>query len=634
MVRIKLNESITEKEKVIDYIYDEVLKGLGFSRDQFSIKSKTTPSGSFIYLDCDVTKDERNTLKEAFTDWRVHYVLEQTIKNPEEAYQEYLENKKEYLDNNYDELKGYYSYFENIVSSNKVKFKYNGKPYSVRFHLKSNLKSKGHKYEDELLENFEKNLYPDFYNFMESTLGIQGAADEITEVKALGSLNVRRPIDWAALGSKEKLQFLNPTRPLSEVGDDLADLRVYLKSKFGKLKKDYINISAKYGGTVSFINLGLRSKIIKDSNPKKYNDVPAWEVNLSAILKAIGVTKDQITEIMKNYYLYSDFRTRVTSKNPGKDMSSKRLKVKINIEDYNLNLDVLKDFFSRAIGENYILSHKRKNGKEDYLWVNSETNKKLVNNLELVEVNTPYVAGERGRGTLNFKFISDGAKFNFNFRSSDGKTTTPTGIYLGYAIDHSLFESRTRTAKTRLSESTKKTLVVSTGRFNPPTLGHKRLLDWVKKTADNKNADLLVLPTKKVDVNNPLDFSYKLDLLNELFPNIIFEDDPNVRNIFDLFKKYGTVDSKYNKVILILGSDRASSLTARLEKYNYRDYFFEYISSIKLDRNAEGDDVSNWSATKMRQAVKDRDFDTFYSGFPGNKQLAMEVFSYIGDKYL
>ena len=166
------------------------------------------------------------------------------------------------------------------------------------------------------------------------------------------------------------------------------------------------------------------------------------------------------------------------------------------------------------------------------------------------------------------------------------------------------------------SESkTGETITLVFGRFNPPTIGHQKLLDSAKSIADG---DLKIYPSRSFDPKkNPLDPNQKASLMKKMFPdhaeNIV--NDEGVKSIFDALKLAN--DEGYSNVQIVVGSDRVSEFDSLAQKYNGDLYEFDSIETVSAgERDAEGEGVEGMSASKMRKAASENDFETFRSGIP------------------
>ena len=166
------------------------------------------------------------------------------------------------------------------------------------------------------------------------------------------------------------------------------------------------------------------------------------------------------------------------------------------------------------------------------------------------------------------------------------------------------------------SEATSETLTVAFGRFNPPTVGHEKLLSAAKKAS--VGGDLKIYPSRTQDPKkNPLDADMKISFMKKMFPNYkenIINDD-EMRSIFNVLV---TASEKgYSAVNIVVGSDRQSEFENLATKYNGELYNFELIRVISAGvRDADAEGVEGMSASKMRKAVVDDDFESFRKGTP------------------
>ena len=165
--------------------------------------------------------------------------------------------------------------------------------------------------------------------------------------------------------------------------------------------------------------------------------------------------------------------------------------------------------------------------------------------------------------------------------------------------------------------STSDTLTLAFGRFNPPTMGHEKLLRMASKTA--AGGDLKIYPSRTQDAKkNPLDPDMKVSYMRKMFPD--FEksivNDEEMRSIFNVLQN---ADGEYKNVTIIVGSDRQSEFENLATKYNGELYNFDEIRVVSAGvRDADAEGVEGMSASKMRKAVADQDFDTFKRGVPAS----------------
>ena len=165
------------------------------------------------------------------------------------------------------------------------------------------------------------------------------------------------------------------------------------------------------------------------------------------------------------------------------------------------------------------------------------------------------------------------------------------------------------------------------GRFNPPTTGHEKLCDAVKKA---NPSDYKIFVSHKQDPNtDPLQYAKKVAYMKKSFPkhkkNIIVSKS---RNIFEILVELNS----YENLIMVVGSDRVAEFKRIINEYNgvkARHGFYEYktvkvLSAGERDPDAEG--VEGMSASKMRAAAVDSDFDSFKLGTPLNDAQAKKLY--------
>lgn len=157
------------------------------------------------------------------------------------------------------------------------------------------------------------------------------------------------------------------------------------------------------------------------------------------------------------------------------------------------------------------------------------------------------------------------------------------------------------------------TAVISWGRMNPPTTGHKKLVDHVKKLAKVHKADPLVYLTHSQDPKkNPLPYADKIEYAKKAFGDVIQHSDH--RNLTDVMKN---LQSKYQRLVVVVGGDRVQEFHKFLHQYNGKDYHFHNIDVVSAgDRDPDSEKLDGMSASKMRDAAKAEDLEKFKKGLP------------------
>ena len=159
-------------------------------------------------------------------------------------------------------------------------------------------------------------------------------------------------------------------------------------------------------------------------------------------------------------------------------------------------------------------------------------------------------------------------------------------------------------------------MTVAFGRFNPPTTGHEKLLNKVKQVAGRGNYE--IYPSRSNDPSkNPLDPDTKIEYMQQMFPQHAkhIMNNPKTKTIFDALK--GANERGAKSVNIVVGQDRQKEFENLANKYNNKLYQFDRIKVISAgDRDPDGDGISAMSASKLRKAAADDDYDTFRTGIP------------------
>ena len=147
------------------------------------------------------------------------------------------------------------------------------------------------------------------------------------------------------------------------------------------------------------------------------------------------------------------------------------------------------------------------------------------------------------------------------------------------------------------------------GRMNPPTIGHKKLVDVV--VSQPGDPFLFITHTQKPKTD-PLDFQTKLKFATKFFPNVTVGDS-EVNTIIKALQKIESMG--YTSITYVAGSDRVEDFKNLITKYNGKDYNFNNISVVSAgERDPDADGAEGMSASKMRAAAMSDDFDAFKQG--------------------
>ena len=173
-----------------------------------------------------------------------------------------------------------------------------------------------------------------------------------------------------------------------------------------------------------------------------------------------------------------------------------------------------------------------------------------------------------------------------------------------------------------------KSIAFAFGRFNPPTIGHEKLMDMTRGA--NRNYRIYASQTQDPK-RNPLSHSKKVKYMKDMFPvhKRKIARDRLATAIDVLVKLY---KEKYSDVVMIAGSDRVAEFDNLLKKYNgvkaahgfYKFKSIRVISAGERDPDAEG--LRGMSASKMRKAAQDNKLAVFKQGLPRKYKGGKELF--------
>ena len=166
-----------------------------------------------------------------------------------------------------------------------------------------------------------------------------------------------------------------------------------------------------------------------------------------------------------------------------------------------------------------------------------------------------------------------------------------------------------------------RTVYFTFGRMNPPTIGHEKLMTKLSEKS-GKNPYRVYLSHSQDAKKNPLSFNEKVKYSRKMFPKHARQimSDMKVKTVFDAATKL--YNEGFKKVAMVVGSDRINEFNALLNKYNGKKgrhgfYNFENINVISAgERDPDADGAKGMSASKMRQAVMEKDFTSFSQGLP------------------
>jgi len=174
-----------------------------------------------------------------------------------------------------------------------------------------------------------------------------------------------------------------------------------------------------------------------------------------------------------------------------------------------------------------------------------------------------------------------------------------------------------------LEESENSTAVMAFGRYNPPTVGHEKLINKVKSTADEHSGSAHIFASHSENTSkDPLPQSKKIGYLKKVAGKgtEVHGSSKSEPTIFHAASKLHAAGNKH--LVIVAGSDRINEYKDKLEKYNGKEGkhgFFnfdsiKFVSAGERDPDAEG--AEGMSGTKLRAHARAGEMKQFKSGLP------------------
>jgi hypothetical protein len=167
------------------------------------------------------------------------------------------------------------------------------------------------------------------------------------------------------------------------------------------------------------------------------------------------------------------------------------------------------------------------------------------------------------------------------------------------------------------------TAVMAFGRFNPPTVGHEKLIKKVHDVAKEHGGEAhIVASHSQGTMKDPLPQDKKLQYLKSISHGQVnvsgsSKEEPTIFHAATRLHNAG-----HSHLVIVAGSDRVDEYQKLLDKYNgvkgkhgyYNFKSIKVISAGQRDPDAEG--VVGMSGTKMRDLARSGNLAKFMSGLP------------------
>jgi nicotinic acid mononucleotide adenylyltransferase len=192
-----------------------------------------------------------------------------------------------------------------------------------------------------------------------------------------------------------------------------------------------------------------------------------------------------------------------------------------------------------------------------------------------------------------------------------------------------------------LKEDDRATAVFAFGRFNPPTIGHQKLIEKVQSMAKQVNGKgFIFLSHKQNNKTDPLSFTDKLSYIRSQIQDANLEIGHIEANT--IIKALQVIQAQgRTRIVMIAGDDRIVEFQKLLNQYNGKPdkqgndlYKFDDIQVVSAgQRDPDADDIAGVSASKAREwALKgqEHEFSKIVMGGVNGKVLYDKIQDALG----
>ena len=174
-----------------------------------------------------------------------------------------------------------------------------------------------------------------------------------------------------------------------------------------------------------------------------------------------------------------------------------------------------------------------------------------------------------------------------------------------------------------INESAEKTATFAFGRFNPPTVGHEKLIQKVSDVANEHGGSAHVVAShSEGESKNPLPQKAKIGYLKKVSPKGVTVSGSTKEEPTFLHAAAKLHAAGHKHLVMVAGSDRKDHYEKLLNQYNnvagkhghYNFKSIKVVSSGERDPDSEG--VEGMSGTKMRAHARAGEMKDFKSGLP------------------
>lgn len=170
----------------------------------------------------------------------------------------------------------------------------------------------------------------------------------------------------------------------------------------------------------------------------------------------------------------------------------------------------------------------------------------------------------------------------------------------------------------QLEQEPENGLVITIGKFNPPSKNHEGLLRAGFSQAKRLGYEYRIYPSRVQDPqSNPLNPTAKIEYMSQFYPKYsdYIVDSEQARTIFDILQS--AYNDGYSAITLVVGQERLGEFQSLVHKAEGQGYEFNNIEVISAGvKDPDSDVESPGSSALMKAAVAMNDQERFNTGIP------------------
>lgn len=181
-----------------------------------------------------------------------------------------------------------------------------------------------------------------------------------------------------------------------------------------------------------------------------------------------------------------------------------------------------------------------------------------------------------------------------------------------------------------VAEDAAKDIIFTFGKFNPPTIGHEKLIEKVADLAKGKMYRIYASQAEDPK-KNPLSLTEKVKFMRKMFPRHArsIMSDGDAKNVLHVCSKL--YEQGFTKVTLAVTEDRVAEMQSLLNAYNGKPLkeggMFNFKEGVRVVGIGIPQDPDIMASATLCEAAAANDLERFSKGLPSSLDETRELFN-------